>query len=357
MTNKKKILFLLPYQFDEIAGQRFRCEHFYPLLREKEYQFEIRAFYDAEMHRIMYKPGHALKKGFKVLSGFIRRIGHTFKSLKYDYVFIYRELTPIGPPFFEWVISKVFRKKIIFDFDDALWLPDENESAFKSLVKCKWKIKYLIKWSSVVSCGNPYLAEYAARFNVNVTVLPTVVNTRDSHFPRKLEKSEVPVIGWTGSHSTLIYLDQMYHTLEKLRETKEFNFKVICNKKPPVDYPWLVYKEWTKDTEIEDLSEIDIGIMPLAETMWSEGKCGFKIIQYLALEIPAVASPVGINQNLIKNGENGYLCSTQDEWMNRLGELLDDPEKRKKMGIAGRKEIIESYSVACASPIFLSLFE
>ncbi len=347
----------MPYPFDEVAGQRFRCEHFYSILQNSGYDIELKTFYDADMLRIMYKPGNTFKKGLKLATGFIRRLFHVFSSRQYDFVYIYRELTPIGPPFLEWFIAVIMRKPIVFDFDDAIWLPDENESGLKAIIKCKWKIKRIIKWSSVVSCGNAYLVRYASQFNGDVRLVPTVVDTVSSHFPREVKSFGLPVIGWTGSHSTLIYLDQVYPILEELQKTAAFTFRVICNKKPEVNYPWLEYVEWSKETEIEDLSAIDIGIMPLPESRWSEGKCGFKIIQYLALEIPAVASPVGINKEIIINGVNGYLCSAEEEWIGRLTELLRFSEKRKTMGIEGRKLIIDSYSVEYASPLFLALFD
>jgi glycosyltransferase involved in cell wall biosynthesis len=170
------------------------------------------------------------------------------------------------------------------------------------------------------------------------------------------QTSEPPVVGWTGSHSTIQFLAEGIPALQKLEKKETLRFLTICDQKPKFNLRSLEYKPWSPSTEIDDLLQMDIGIMPLKADHWSEGKCGFKLIQYLALGIPAVASPVGVNKKIIEHGVNGYLCSTDEEWVKYLTELLHDKEKRKAFGKRGRQKMLDEFSIQSNASNFLSLF-
>jgi glycosyltransferase involved in cell wall biosynthesis len=144
--------------------------------------------------------------------------------------------------------------------------------------------------------------------------------------------------------------------LKELESQYDFTFLVICNEKPSFTLSSLQFTPWKESSEIEDLLQMNIGIMPLENDPWSEGKCGFKIIQYLSLGIPAVASPVGVNKAIIKDGQNGYLCTTKEEWYQSLLGLLEDSAKRTQMGSMGRLDIEEGYSISANKSKFLSFF-
>jgi glycosyltransferase involved in cell wall biosynthesis len=273
-------------------------------------------------------------------------------------VFIHREAAPLGPPVFEWVIAKILSRKIIYDFDDAIWLPNVSESN-KLFSKIKWyrKVSSVCKWSYKISCGNDFLKEYALQYNRNVVVNPTVVNTEDHYNKIKQHVSSgKTVIGWTGSHSTIRYLKDLLPVLKKLVEENEVEVRIISDARPDLPLKSLKYIRWKKSSEIEDLLSFDIGIMPLPDDDWAKGKCGFKLIQYLSLGIPAVSSPVGVNEKIIDDGINGYLCRTQDEWHGRLVDLISNPEKRNRFGASGRQKIAAHFSAAANSSLFLSTF-
>jgi glycosyltransferase involved in cell wall biosynthesis len=327
--------------------------------------FEVSAFsfLDDKTYRILYKKGFLAKKILGVLKGFFSRVYFLLKAYKYDFIFMQREATPLGPPIFEWFLSKILRKKIIYDFDDAIWIPDITGGyKFALYAKCFWKIKYLCKWSYKISAGNRFLADWARQYNPNVVINPTVVDMQNRYNPTKWSKNDTPdnsskvVIGWTGSHSTLPYLDIIFPVLQKLETHFSFEFLVICNQAPSFHLKSLKFIQWQEATEIEDLLKIDIGIMPLYADAWSEGKCGFKLIQYLALGIPAAASPVGVNKEII-DGENGFLCATEQEWLDALSLLLSDASLRRKMGKKGREQIQSKYSLQANTEVFLGLFE
>ena len=270
---------------------------------------------------------------------------------------MHREASPIGPPVFEWILCKLLRKQVIYDFDDAIWIPAISEhNRLASSVKCFWKIKYICRWASQIAAGNDYLAGFARQYNHSVLKLPTCVDTTNRFNQVQAHAQEKVVIGWTGSHSTLSYLDQVVSVLKKLEEQFDFEVLVICNQPPAFQLKHLTYLPWREATEIADLLRIHIGIMPLEADAWSEGKCGFKIIQYLSLGIPAVASPVGVNKVILEPGVNGYLCQNPQEWYDALSVLLNDAGLRSQMGTSGRRRIVAHYSIQSQTPAFLSLF-
>jgi glycosyltransferase involved in cell wall biosynthesis len=355
------VFFLFPYPLSESPSQRFRFEQYFKLLEDSGVRCYNQSFWGIKTWRVLYKSGHTPQKVAGFLTGILKRIFLLIKIGKADYVFIHREIMPVGPPVFEWIIAKIFRKKIIYDFDDAIWLPNTSaENRIVSIIKWHSKTQSICKWSYRVSCGNNYLAGFAKQFNRHVVFNPTTIDTEGHHNPACYSKhaSGKITVGWTGSHSTLKYIDVVIPVLKQL-ETKYgaiFQFIVIANKKPELPLNNLVFIPWKEQTEIEDLSKIDIGIMPLTDDIWAQGKCGFKALQYMALQIPAVVSPVGVNIEIIESGINGFLCSSEEEWFNAIDKLLQDETLRHRIGAAGRKKVIEHYSVLSNSSTFLSLF-
>lgn len=353
----KHVLFILPYPLHRAPSQRFRVETYFPLLAQQNIHYDTDVFFDNEAWKILYEDGSALQKAGAVLKGFARRLKTIlFKSKKYDYIFIHREAAPLGPPVFEWLLARVFRKKIIYDFDDAIWIPNISKSNYVArYVKCFWKVKQISKWAYKVSAGNQYLAAWAAKQNTSVVINPTCVDTENRYNQQKHQETDLVSIGWTGSHSTMKYLDLLYDVLKELENEIPFTFRVICDRKPAFSLQHLEFVKWREATEIEDLLSINIGVMPLEQDEWSEGKCGFKLIQYMALGIPSVASPVGVNREIIEPGKNGFLCQTREEWKEALRRLLTDEDMRTKFGEKGREKIVEHFSTQSNASNFLSL--
>ena len=154
----------------------------------------------------------------------------------------------------------------------------------------------------------------------------------------------------------MIYLDMIYEVIEKLAQKYDIEFHIISNEKPKVSKDFIVYKTWNKATEIEDLMCFDIGIMPLFDTEWERGKCGFKALQYMSLGIPAVVSPVGVNTEIIENNKNGLFATKKLEWAKQLSILIESPTYRQQLGQAGRKTIEKRYSVLSQQKAYLNLF-
>lgn len=354
---KPTIHFWLLYPPNAAPSQRFRVELFEPRLSEHNYRYRKLYFFDRPTWENLYAKGAYGKKFFGVVKGFLRRVGHLFLSSRADYIFILREATPTGPPIFEWILSKLFRKKIIYDFDDAIWIPGgEKTTWFKKWMKATWKIKYIIRWAYRISAGNEFLAGYARKYNQDVVLLPTVVDTENGHHAmRDQQKNGRIVIGWTGSHTTLHNLDEIRNVIPLLKQEVDFDFLVISNKPPELGFDF-VFRKWEAETELEDLLRMHVGIMPLKRGPWFEGKCGFKLIQYLACGIPAVASPVGVNSQIAIHDKTGFIAYNEEEWKSYLKKLVTDASLRKQMGEAGRQHIEKNYSLNSKFLLFLSLF-
>ena len=360
-TNKRNksvsVAFLSPYPLGGAPSQRFRYEQYLPCLTQRGISYAIYPFLDHRTYRILYSPGHTLQKVVGLLSGFLRRIIHVVYSCRATYVFIHREAAPVGPPGIEWFLAKVARRKIIYDFDDAIWLTDPSHvNPVAAFVKWPRKVAVICQWSHTVSAGNAYLADFARHRASRVIINPTTIDTVYYHNRLQEQATRPPVVGWTGSHSTLKYLDLLVPVLQQLQKKYDFQFLVIADRPPVLALTSLAFVRWQQETEIDDLLRIHVGLMPLPDDAWAKGKCGFKALQYLALGIPALVSPVGVNTQIVEHNIEGYHCTTEEDWYRALEELLTSPEKRSSMGQAGRKKVVNHYSVEANTKNFLSLF-
>jgi len=354
----KKILFIVPYPIGVAPSQRFRFEQYFDVLRKHDFEFTVASFWSAKGWSILYQRKHVWKKILLFLLGCIHRFLLLFKIHSYHIIFLHREALPLGPPVFEFIVTKILKKQIVYDFDDAIWLP--NTSAQNSMVR---KLKYhqkvgsICKWSRKVSCGNEFLVNYAKTHNDNVYLNPTTIDTT-YHQPKiKTSHPHNVIIGWTGTHSTTKYLNHLVPVLTELKNKYPIQIMIISNQKPDWEIDDYKFISWNKAHEIRQLDQIDIGIMPLEDTLWEQGKCGFKALQYMAMEKPAVVSNVGVNKIIIDHTVDGYLCNTLEDWQTYLTELILSDTKRKLLGANGRKKVKQAYSVASNTSLFLSLFE
>lgn len=352
-----KVLALMPALYDTSPGQRYRLEQWEPLLRERGVEITYEAFEDPELHALIYKPGLLGKKLQLVTRALNRRMSLVRRVKDYDLVYILREAALLGPPVFEKLIHQR-RVPIVFDFDDAIFVSYRSPSnGYLSYLKFASKTKTICRLASHVMVGNPYLAEYARQVNDRVTVIPTTIDTEKYRVPPRKEKNGPVVIGWTGSYSTVQHLDTLRGALKKLAERESFRLRVIGTPSyecAPVEVEAM---PWRASTELEDLGEIDIGVMPLPDDRWSKGKCGLKALQFMALGIPTVCSPVGVNTDIIQDDENGFIAGTEDEWVDKLSRLLRSEELRQRLGQAGRRTVEQKYSAITQTPRVYEIFQ
>jgi|APLak6261662433_1056034.scaffolds.fasta_scaffold00086_14 glycosyltransferase involved in cell wall biosynthesis len=353
----RNILFLTPYPNNQAPSQRFRFEQYFDVFRQNDLSITQQSFLDDSTWKIFYKKGVLHKKVWGIFKGIMRRHLIMFKLHKFDVIFIHREACFIGPAYFEWIYSKVFRKKIIFDFDDAIWLRDVSEANNKlAWLKRSEKTSTIISYSTATIAGNKYLADYASNFSKQVTVIPTTIDL-SYHYAKASENHKV-VIGWTGSVTTNRHFEMFVPILKKLasKYPNQLDFRTISNKETLHEGILVNYIKWSKENEIADLAQFDIGIMPLPNDEWAKGKCGFKGLQYMSLGIPTVMSPVGVNTEIIQDGKNGFLANNESEWIDKLSKLIESKALCKELGLAGRHTIIEKYSVEANKQKYLNLF-
>lgn len=357
---KKRITIYAPYPKEIGPSQRFRFEQYLSFL-EGNFEINYQTFYTKKTWDILHKPGNFLKKTIGILGSYLHVWIHLWKTRRAEYVFVHREISPIGPPLFEWIIVHLFNRKMIFDYDDAIWIPNSSDhnKLFVHLKNNK-KVHNLISWSNKVVAGNDYLADFGRQLNNNVVLIPTTIDTVNHHnpdlYPKKIQQQLT--IGWTGTLTTSKYIKEVGidKVLKRLEDEYNTRFLFISNEYVDFGLKNMDYIHWSADTEIEDLLKMDIGIMPLSDDKWAKGKCGFKAIQYMALEIVPIVSPVGVNVIIVDHMKNGLVCNSQEEWYVAIKKLIENPELRMEMGVKARKKIEQHYSVKANKEKFLKLF-
>lgn len=285
-----------------------------------------------------------------------------------DIIVIQRELVAYNLVYPEKIIFRL-KKPVIFDFDDAIFLQIGDPSHlfsrnlfFQNLVKKTLKIHHMIKMADEVTVGNKYLAKYAKKFSNNVSIIPTVIDT-NRYYPLKKRKDDDNVtIGWMGTSGNLKYFKDILLTLKKVNERHPNTQLIICSDK-------FLFKDelnsviptkfirWESKNELKILHKFDIGIMPIEDNEWTRGKCGFKLIQYMASGVPAIGSDVGMNKDIIDDGINGFLAKDESEWTKKLNSLINDETLRKKFKKNARKQIEQNYSINSILSKLLSIYK
>lgn len=354
----KKILFVATHRQDRSPSQRFRFEQYLKFLEKEGISYHFSPLLSESDDSYFYSKGKIGAKLLILLKSFLKRMSDILLSSGYEIIFIQREAFVTGTVFFEktW---RLLGKKIIYDFDDSIWLLDVSEANKKfSWMKNPGKTANIISLSTIIFAGNEYLADYARRFNNNVELIPTTIDT-DLYKASSRLREGVICIGWSGSITTIKHYDHAVPVLKRVRKKygDKVKFKVIGDKNYTNNDLSIVGIAWSKENEVEELNTFDIGIMPLPDDEWSKGKCGLKGLQYMSIEIPTIMSPVGVNTEIIQDGVNGFLARTEDEWVEKISRLIESPELRKKLGQAGRKTVLEKYSVNANKEKYLSLFQ
>jgi len=353
MDSQIRLLCLSNYPLEN-AGVRHRMAAYFPYLRQQGVDVTFRPFLDSRFFSRFYEPGHALSKALHLTGFMLRRCADMQRAYTHDAVLIHKGAAIAGPPLFETLITKVLKKPIIFDFDDAIHVLNTSAANRRAarLLKCPGKAERNLRMSAAVIAGNEYLADFAGQLNSNVTVIPTVVDSKICRPRTTLESHADPVVlGWIGTHTTAAYLATITPALQEL--ARRFNIVVrIVGAGAEISMPGVKVENlpWHLATELETLQSFDIGLYPIVEDDWSWGKSGFKAIQYMAVGIPSVCSPVGVIQSLVRDGMDGFTATTHDEWVARLGSLIEDPGRRRQMGLAGRTQVENWYSLDRQAP-------
>jgi glycosyltransferase involved in cell wall biosynthesis len=341
-----KILVLAPSLRNTSPGSRFRIEQWMRYIEKEGVEFTYSGFEDADLHGLVYTQGDYLKKGWATLRAILRRLALVREIENYDAVFIYEEASRIGPALIERLIHNC-GVPILYDFCDPIYLPYKSlMNGYLSYLRCFGKTKTICKLSAHVLVGNAELAVYASQFNPHVTIVPITIDLSE-YSPKQWAttcSTENAAIGWSGSHSTIRHIDTIREALQELRRTRRYRLRVsgaTHYELPGVD---VEATSWTATGEIDFLHGCDMGIMPLPPDEWTRLRTHLKIRQYMAVGIPCVASPVGVIGEMIDDGVNGFLADSNQQWVEKLTRLIDDPVLRQRMGTKGRQTIQEHYS-------------
>jgi len=327
---------------------RFRVLQWEPFLRQWGCSLSLRAFFSAEMTVAFYQPGRPVAKALEILGGSARRLAALASlSREADIVLVHREIFPLGQrPL--WKTLERFSGPIIYDYDDAMFLPQRAGRGMLGWMERVETPQAVMRLCEVVLAGNQFLADYASQHARRVVVLPTCIDT--SRFvpqPRPRDDQKKPVVGWIGSYTASKYLRSLVDVLRAVARVAPFHLYVVgCDPLPPIEGVTIEQVEWELGREIQDFQRCDVGLYPLWDDAWAKGKCAFKAIQFMACGAPVVASNVGVNRELIEDGVNGFLASTEEAWVEKLRRVLVDASLRDRLGRAGRHTIETRYALA-----------
>ena len=336
----------------ESAATRYRLAQFVAPLAEKGIELEISPFLDSRQFALLYRNSSLFEKVFALAPPVFRRVAEISKTRRYDALLVQREAMIFGPAVFEWIFRKFGHLPMILDLDDATYISYESPTYGKigSFLKFFGKTDKLIENSEIVICGNRFIAEYVEGKGTKAVVIPTVVETDIFH---PVEKNNAPpVVGWIGTHSTFPFLESLFPVLRKLAEKHEFVLKIVGagHENIAVEGVRVENLSWQLEREVADFQTLDIGLYPIqvaksAPPEWILGKSGFKAIQYLAVGIPFVVTPIGMCAEMGVPGETHFNADKTEEWYNSLDKLLENAALRKEMGENARRYALEHFTV------------
>jgi glycosyltransferase involved in cell wall biosynthesis len=323
-------------------SSRYRAFQYVEQFRSAGFEFRISELFDDRYFDILRSEGPArtLKKIPYTLSRFSER-KEDLQNDASDLTVIEQQLFPYLPFSFE---KKYLPKKYILEFDDAIYLTHPE------------KFPRVLSAATAVIAGNETLAEYSRPLNANVHVVPTALDT-SVFTPGPKNQREKLTLGWSGLEYNFQYLKLIAPILRRIVEQHAVEVLILSGS-PPINpgFPYR-FEKWDPEREVEQLNQFDIGLMPLKMDDWCKGKCGFKLLQCMALEIPSVATPVGVNQQIIRNGINGLLAKELSDWESCLSQLIENQELRASMGTAARATVIEQYSTDVWFPQLAAIYK
>jgi glycosyltransferase involved in cell wall biosynthesis len=341
-------------------SQRYRFEQWAPhLAANHAIRLDFSAYESSALAALLYQPGHVPAKAILTLRDYVRRASVLRQARDYDAIVIHREAALIGPAIYERLLAWS-GKPVIFDFDDAIWSnQQERMNGVFSRLHCPGKTSTICRLAKAVTVGNEFLARYARQRNRFVSVIPSSIELADYPLLPEAADEGKFVVCWTGSSSTLVHFEHARPALERLAASLPLIVKVICSHPPkrPIAGAEMRFVPWSSEREAEDVADCHVGIMPLPDNEASRGKGGMKALQYMATGRPVVVSPVGVNAEIVRHGENGFLASSVDEWVEALITLARDHGLRAKLGANARRTVERDFSADLSSRKFADVVD
>ncbi len=330
-------------------SSRYRIYQYLPLLKARGIEAEVKPLFDDFYFKIIeVKSGivRVILKTFYSLYSFIKRIFQLFAADKSNIAVVEHQLFPYIPAFLELIFINYFHKRYV-EFDDAVYLTFLHKKKFE---------KMLPAYNGVIA-GNKNLASFALRKNQDVVIHPTLIDVEKASPKKDYAISGKAVIGWIGLAWNFKYLKLIHEALKDISLRHEVILKVVSSRPLHLEGICCEFEEWSMDTEWKSIRNCDIGIMPLEDDEWCRGKCGLKLLQYMACAMPTVSAPVGVNEDIIDDGISGFLASDKGEWIEKVEKLILSEELRRRMGTAGREKAIKGYSLQKKGGDVVSFYE
>ena len=345
----------------EAAATRYRLVQYVAALAVRGITLEIRPFLDSKLFASLYRRGELARTSLGLLRAGIRRLGDVFAARNVDVVFVQREAMIFGPPLIEWLAKRLGNCPLVLDLDDATYISYSSPTYGHLGKVLKWPGKDRPPHSlgQRGDLRQPDDRRVREEQGTESVVIPTVVDTdrfRPASGPNRRDPS-VPVIGWIGTHSTYPYLESIFPALQDLARSHRFLLKVIGSGRDRISVPGVSVEtlDWSLEREVEDFQSFDIGLYPIVDDGWSAGKSGFKAIQYMAVGIPHVVTPLGACAEIGEPGVTHFCASSRDEWCGALSCLLQDGELRERMGESGRQHAVCHYHLSVQVEILSTL--
>ena len=305
---------------------------------KKKIQFVVKPLLNDNYLEDLYQ--NKSKNFLNIFFCYLKRFFILFSLTKYNKILIEKELLPYIP-FVEYIFFKIFKSKIFLDYDDFIF---NNYSFRLSILNrlYKNKFQFILENCNGVITGNNFLKSYVLDYNKNTTVIPTLIKI-DNYVSNEIKKNKKISIVWIGTPTTIKYLENLMPVLLKLKQNINFNLIIIGGKLKNF-FSFVEYHDWSEKNEFKILKSCHIGIMPLDNSTWSKGKCGLKILQYMASSLPVVVSDVGANKDIVSHDFDGYLAKNPEEWIEYLTKLITNDFLRVKFGNNGFTKVINKYS-------------
>jgi glycosyltransferase involved in cell wall biosynthesis len=330
------------------ASSRLRMLQYVPFLERSKIKVTVHPLLsDKQLQNSYDNGGYEL---YDLFSVYAKRLRMLLGSHRFDVLWIEKEALPWCPLFVE--LAMLNSRPYVLDYDDAVFHSYDNHRSFWVRFFFGRRIDGLMSNAALVVCGNNYLAQRARAAGAPwVEVLPTVVDLVRYPISTSLKVNvELPRIVWIGSPSTIRYLRILCDPLAELARMQPYVLRVIGGGPFSIPGVHVEVLPWSEESEVDSISACQVGVMPLQDSPWERGKCGYKLIQYMACELPVVASFVGVNSEIVQHGQNGFLVKTQQEWVDSLRGLLSDSSQRLEMGCKGRLQVEEKYCIEQTGP-------
>ncbi len=347
---------LLLSRYDRLgASSRVRSFQYLPHLRSRGLTVYVHPLFSDDYLKALYI-GKSI--WIHVVPAYLRRVFNLLTARCYDLLWVEKELLPFMPPIFELFVARL-GIPMVADYDDALFHKYDCHRLWFVRRLLGKKIDAVMRHAALVIAGNSYLARRAERAGAKrVEIVPTVIDLdRYSSMSCPSKDNDSIRIGWIGTPATSRYLYQLKPVMERLSNNPNLVFIAIGAGKEMEEQLPVKVLPWSAETEVEQICSFDIGIMPLMDSPWERGKCGYKLIQYMACGLPVVASPVGVNTEIVKNGRNGFLAENEHQWKQALETLAGNRDLRLEMGRIGRKKVEEWYCVQVQMPRLATFLE